>query len=297
MAQNTVHYTIAHRRPDGRPDFVYPWDGKLAACVLSSINICRGMLQYPKIRAAFLSFAREFNRTHQGAWYHDPRHKFETMEGVISAFLKAILKSFPIVYVDDGINNPGCLAAHPRQEWDGIFQPRDQSILVNGSVWERYQAPRDCVQIRLTIIQRVRDMVAAMTRAEQTNDPNDHEHKRFRSFNFIFANTFLHEIGHVFLTFLTKGRTVTPCHINAEVVGYSGEHRGEAGRNLETIILGGTLEYYRDHTDDDSQVLSHYRSLLSYTAALHRYQLTVLVARGASSSHQGWRPPNLTRVN
>ena len=99
------------------------------------------MLQNPKIRAAFLSFAREFNRTHPGAWYQDPRHRLETIEDVLSAFLKAILRSFPIVYVDDGINNPGCLGGHPRQEWDGLFQPRDQSILVNGLVRERSQAP------------------------------------------------------------------------------------------------------------------------------------------------------------
>ena len=128
-------------------------------------------------------------------------------------------------------------------------------------------------------------MVAAMTRAEQTNDPNDHEHKRFRSFKFVFANTLLHEIGHVFVTFLTKGRTATPSHLQADVAGYSGEHEGEAGRNLETIIFGGTIEYYRDHADDDSQVLSHHHSLLNCTAVLLPYQLTVLVAWCASSSH------------
>lgn len=97
-------------------------------------------------------------------------------------------------------------------------------------------------------------MVVAMTRAEQTNDQNDYEHRRFRTFNFIFANTFLHEIGHVFVTFLTKGQMGTPRRLRAEISGYSGQDRGEAGRCLETIILGGTLEYYRDRADDNSQV-------------------------------------------
>lgn len=117
---------------------------------------------------------------------------------------------------------------------------------------------RLCVYTELTMVQRIRDMLAAMIRAEQTNDPNDYEHKRFRTFNFIFANTFLHEIGHVFVNFLTKGRTGTPRRLRAEVAGYSAEDRGEAGRHLETIIFGGTLEYFRDHADDESQVESYY---------------------------------------
>ena len=146
------------------------------------------------------------------------------------------------------------------------------------------------------MVQRIRDMVAALIRAEQTNDPNDYEHRRFRIFNFIFANTFLHEIAHVFVTFLTKGRTGTPRRLRAEVTGYSGEDRGEAGRHLETIIFGGTLEYYRDHADDDSQVQSYYRSLLNPTAAFLRDQLMVFIARHTSHSYQGRRPPSLLGV-
>lgn len=97
-------------------------------------------------------------------------------------------------------------------------------------------------------------MVAAGIRAAQTNNPNDYENKRFRTFIFMFANTFLHEIGHVLVTFLTKGRTWTPPRITAQVGGYSGDFHGEAGRNLETIIFGGTMEYYLDPADDESQV-------------------------------------------
>lgn len=96
-------------------------------------------------------------------------------------------------------------------------------------------------------------MVAAATRAGQTYDPSDDENRRYRTFIFLFANAFLHEIGHTLVTFLTKGRTGTPPHIKAQVRGYSGEFHGEAGRNLETIIFGGTLEYYLDHADDYSQ--------------------------------------------
>ncbi|CAD6575623.1 MAG: hypothetical protein ASARMPREDX12_007396 [Alectoria sarmentosa] len=233
MAESSASFTIVHRDRHGEPDFVYPWDGNLATCVVASINICRGMLRNAKIRSAFVSFTREYNRSNPRAWYQDPRYGYETTEDVVVTFINVILASFPIVYIDESITSPGTLGGHPRRAWDHHFQPRDQSILLNG--W------------------RVRDMVAAATRAHRTNDPSDNENKRFRTFIFLFANTFLHEIGHTLVTFLTKGRTSTPRHIRATIRGYSADGRGEAGRNLEEIIFGGTMEFYRDRADDDSQ--------------------------------------------
>ena len=97
-------------------------------------------------------------------------------------------------------------------------------------------------------------MVAAATRAS----PRDHKHydnEQYRTFTFLFANTLLHEIGHLLVTFLTKGRARTPVRMGALTKGYSQcSERGEAGRNLETIIFGGTMEYCHDYTHDDSQV-------------------------------------------
>ena len=107
--------------------------------------------------------------------------------------------------------------------------------------------------------QRVHDMVEAATRAHRTDDPRDHENRRFRTFIFMFANVFLHEIGHILVTFLTKGRTGTPLHVRPQLDGYSMPGRGEAGRSLETILFGGTQEFYRDFDDDDSQVSPHDR--------------------------------------
>ncbi len=137
MAQNSASFTIVNRTWDGKPDFIYPWEGKLSACVIASINVCRRMLRTPKIRFAFASLAREFNRSQPRAWYQDPRHGYETMEDVVGEFLDVILETFPIVYVDDSIVTPGCLGAHPRREWHIYFQPREQSILLNGSVREK----------------------------------------------------------------------------------------------------------------------------------------------------------------
>lgn len=143
-------------------------------------------------------------------------------------------------------------------------------------------------------------MVAAATRAGQTYDPSDDENRRFRTFIFLFANAFLHEIGHTLVTFLTKGRTGTPPHIKAQVRGYSGEFHGEAGRNLETIIFGGTLEYYLDHADDYSQVRLPSCSLLIlipfYSTSPNLYA-DIYSARRPSYPHQLRRPPDLAGIH
>lgn len=106
----------------------------------------------------------------------------------------------------------------------------------------------------LMTIQRVRDMVLAANRAHLTNDQQSDASKQFRTFIFMFANTFLHETGHILLTFLAKGRSKTPTRMNVQNPNYSTSDRGESGRNFETIMFGGTLEYFREHTQDDSQV-------------------------------------------
>lgn len=137
MAESSASFTIVHRDRHGEPDFVYPWDGNLAAYVVASINICRGMLRNAKIRSAFVSFTREFNRSNPRAWYQDPQYGYETNEDVVVTFINVILASFPIVYIDDSITSPGILGGHPRRGWDHHFQPRDQSILLNGWVSER----------------------------------------------------------------------------------------------------------------------------------------------------------------
>lgn len=135
MAQHSAFFTVVHRDQNSRPDFVYPWDGSVATYVVASVNICRGMLRYPKIRAALASLARDFYRSDPRPWYRDPRHGWETMEDVVDVFINLILVSFLIVYVDDSIT-PGCFGCHPRRDWDHLFLPEDLSILLNGSVRE-----------------------------------------------------------------------------------------------------------------------------------------------------------------
>ena len=151
--------------------------------------------------------------------------------------------------------------------------------------------------VKLTVKQRVRDMVEAATRAHRTNDLCDHENRRFRTFLFMFANVLLHEIGHVLVTFLTKGKTGTPQHVRPQLAGYSMPGTGEAGRSLETILFGGTQEYYRDLDDDDSQVSPHDGFSLYSIAITLKNELTLSLAWYSSYSHRARRPPNLASIN
>ena len=75
-----------------------------------------------------------------------------------------------------------------------------------------------------------------------------------RTFQFMFANTFVHEVGvHVLITFLGQGRPMTPPQPPFDLDGYSDSQAGESGRTLETFLFGGTMEYYRDanHSGND----------------------------------------------
>ena len=81
----------------------------------------------------------------------------------------------------------------------------------------------------------------------------------FRTWQFIFAHILFHEIAHVFVTFLgnTNPGTLTPPTIGCGLPGvYSdGIIRGEAGRWLEYVVFGGTVELVWDPDRQDDQAV------------------------------------------
>ncbi len=66
---------------------------------------------------------------------------------------------------------------------------------------------------------------------------NDEDHQTFL---FMFAGVFLHEIGHVFVTYLTEGRDNSPTE-----TGMMEETKGESGRFLEQLVFGSVLNFYQ----------------------------------------------------
>ncbi len=65
----------------------------------------------------------------------------------------------------------------------------------------------------------------------------------------------LHELGHIFVTFLGLGETNTPPDMNIEVEGIP-PTVAEAGRYLEGLIFGGAFFLFRDPGVGEGQVCS-----------------------------------------
>ena len=112
-------------------------------------------------------------------------------------------------------------------------------------------------------------MIAAATKAMNAWGRSDHDLRPIQTFTFILANTFFHEICHLLVMFLTRGRTMTPAHFKPEVkyLKYSKEYNGESGRYMETVLFGGTIEIHRDPAQDDSQVCLYDGPSLNFAAA------------------------------
>lgn len=59
------------------------------------------------------------------------------------------------------------------------------------------------------------------------------------------ADTLLHEMAHVFITYLSKGQSLTPHQVNT-LPTTEEETEGEAGRALEVLMFGGTINYFHE---------------------------------------------------
>ena len=96
-------------------------------------------------------------------------------------------------------------------------------------------------------------MCIAGRHAVEANDPNLDAPKRFRHFLFQYAVTMLHELAHIYITFLGLGKIDTPPHIASEVIKKSSDI-GESGRWLEEKVFGGRMIILRNTEEDDHQV-------------------------------------------
>ena len=65
-----------------------------------------------------------------------------------------------------------------------------------------------------------------------------------RIIQFQFVVTILHELGHIFFSFLSKGAIDTPQNLP--------DQPGESGFRLEELVFGGRLLFFRDKRVGDS---------------------------------------------
>lgn len=119
-------FIIWHRDSNGRPDETYQPTSGLAGPIVDSINICRWMLAHGKVVEAFNKLGRDYGKGRPNTWYKNKNQ-------AANIFIKQILETFPLVFVDDTVREPKCGAIHKRRKWDAPhFEPLNQSILLNG---------------------------------------------------------------------------------------------------------------------------------------------------------------------
>ncbi|KAJ5116046.1 hypothetical protein N7456_000394 [Penicillium angulare] len=177
------------------------------------------LLSTSQARQCLTRIALEYDRVafRSSLFIGDPRRA----QYYIDLFLRKISQRFPAIIIDEGIQNPDILAMHERSPWSGTYEQFDarmQSVILNAS--------------------KVYGMINAgrLQESEQV----------FWRYHFLLATAMAHEIGgHILITFLGQGRKHTPRTIGAPGYLDADGITGEAGRNLEMQLFGGTIEYYQ----------------------------------------------------
>ena len=83
----------------------------------------------------------------------------------------------------------------------------------------------------------------SQTAKESKGGSKDTDRERYHDWLFQISNSLLHEIAHVFVTYLSKGEQNTPTY---QRLWKPNPTPGEAGHALEVMIFGGPLEYRAD---------------------------------------------------
>lgn len=97
----------------------------------------------------------------------------------------------------------------------------------------------------------MRDLCTAGRIAKANPNHNSKDHQRYRRFVFNTAFTMVHECGHIFINFLTQGRSRTPPSMPS---GRPGALVGEAGDALEDLLFGGIYVVTRNTDENEAQV-------------------------------------------
>ena len=136
------NFVIVHRDRSAKPDFIYPPDSRLAACIARSINYSQGFLRLARVQDTFMSYAKDYTQSEPNAWYKDPAYGYKNIEHLVSDFINTLRADFFLTCIDFSITNPNLLGGSANREWHGSFSPRDHSIILNGSVRERPSSSR-----------------------------------------------------------------------------------------------------------------------------------------------------------
>ena len=135
FVHSSLLFTILPRKANGTPGGPHEVSGPTVKHVTNAINICRVMLIQPKVLVAFDKIAdRYFYQNGERRWFGGPHGK--TTDKITYTFVSKIIQAFPLVFVDYTLNNPDSKGFHTRRPFGGDFEPRHQSISINGKVDE-----------------------------------------------------------------------------------------------------------------------------------------------------------------
>lgn len=222
-------------------------------------------MQVVEVRKAFWKIAWKYREEYPNALRMDnlPNHE----KRITAKFCDLIRGRFPLIFIDYTTTDRNNLACHARRGYEGgfeTFDPRNQSIQLNGRVSD-HELELIKYLNNLTLHQRVADMIA-----EGRKDPDyrSDEHADFQRFNYMFAHVILHELAHMFITYIGKGDVETPEAMTANVSGDSKYARSEAGHSLEVFLYGGAMTFWRPENNKSEEVCSEL-SLGPMSAVLH----------------------------
>ena len=81
-------------------------------------------------------------------------------------------------------------------------------------------------------------MLDLKQKSNTAEDKEGHIFNAYRTIKFQFVVTILHEIGHIFFTYLSEGMDESPPHQSRKP--------GESGFRLEEMVFGGELHFLHD---------------------------------------------------
>ncbi|KAK8200365.1 uncharacterized protein BKA78DRAFT_340422 [Phyllosticta capitalensis] len=241
-----ANFAIIHRGPIGASfdvTHIYEPIEEIYTYVASSIAIALRALSNDEARNWMASLVITYDQSRTGGG-RICANDTTRAHNIVDSFLKKVQRKFPVICIDEKIKDPRCLGMHRRTDWTGNFDqfdPRANYVFLNAGTW--YLLPGLAVNGLNRTIPNL----------------NNSELEQFRTFQFTFAATLVHEVGaHLLITAIDNGRNWTPPEMSAS--GYvsieekeeTGEwvYFGESGRWLEKNLYGGTLEFVQDPARD-----------------------------------------------
>ena len=127
---NTLDIIIVHRLKDGKPDFIYPYNGNIATHVTGCVNLARSILATKRAVDSFIEFGNNFERESVSK----PWYKPIKMPDVAKKFLKIVTTKWPPIFLEEWMENPDHTGATFRTSWALEFDTREHPISLNAAV-------------------------------------------------------------------------------------------------------------------------------------------------------------------